>query len=86
MGDKFPGTKAFWLGFFAVDKKYRGKGIGFALITKLEKELLKKGADKLWVTSVPETTIYYKRQQFKMVLKANVHGKPRDILVKELYE
>jgi len=84
MGNKFPGTDAYWLGFFVVEKKHRGKGIGFALLNKLESELKRKSTTKLWVTSVPETTNYYKRQNFKYFMKAIIHGRPRDILVKDL--
>lgn len=84
MGDKFPGTNAYWVGFFAVDNAYRGKGVGFALLNRLESELKLKGVKKLWLTSVLETTSYYVRQNFRIMMHADVHGRPRDILVKEL--
>lgn len=85
MGDKFPGTSAYWVGFFAVEEKYRGKGIGYALFKKLEEVVKKKGASKLWVSSVPETRSYYERQGFKLVTTGKIHGHPKFFLVKQLY-
>lgn len=84
MGDKFPGVEAYWVGFFAVDKDYRGKGIGFALFQKLEEVVKEKGVDKLWVSSVPETKDYYQRQGFKLVATGKIHGHPKFFLVKNL--
>lgn len=85
MGDKFPGLEAYWVGFFAVEKKYRGKGIGFALLKKLEEVIKQKGEDKLWVSSVPETRAYYERQDFKLVCEGKVAGdRLRYFLVKDL--
>lgn len=85
MGDKFPGEEAYWVGFFAVEKKYRGKGIGFALLKKLEEVIKEKKQDKLWVSSVPETRSYYERQGFKLVCEGKVAGdRLRYFLVKEL--
>lgn len=82
MGDKFPGDKAYWVGFFAVDEKYRGQGIGFSLIQKLEQVLLEKGANEVWVSSVPETTAYYKRQGFKTFIEGKINGNRKVFMVK----
>lgn len=84
MGDKFPGSQAYWVGFFAVSPKYRKKGIGLRLFKKLEQVVKSKGADKLWVSSVPETKSYYERQGFKLVTKGEISGKPKFFLVKSL--
>lgn len=84
MGAKFPGIEAYWVGFFAVDKEYRGKGIGFALFQKLEEVVKAKGADKLWVSSVPETKSYYERQGFKLVCTGKIGGNQKFFLVKDL--
>lgn len=85
MGDKFPGIEAYWVGFFAVEKAYRGKGIGFALLKKLEVVIKDKKQDKLWVSSVPETREYYERQGFKLVCEGKVAGdRLRYFLVKDL--
>lgn len=84
MGDKFPGVEAYWVGFFAVDKNYRGKGIGFALLKRLEQVIKEKKQDKLWVSSVPETKKYYERQGFKFACTGKISGKQKYFLVKEL--
>lgn len=85
MGDKFPGEEAYWVGFFAVEKEYRGKGIGFALLKKLEEVIKDKKQDKLWVSSVPETRAYYERQGYKLVCEGKVAGdRLRYFLVKKL--
>lgn len=85
MGDQFPGVEAYWVGFFAVDKNDRGKGIGFALLQKLEEVIKEKNQDKLWVSSVPETKAYYERQGFKLVCEGKVaRDRLRYFLVKEL--
>lgn len=85
MGDKFPGQQAYWVGFFAVEKEYRGKGIGFALLKKLEEVIKDKKQDKLWVSSVPETRAYYERQGYKLVCEGKVAGdRLRYFLVKYL--
>ena len=84
MGDKFPGKDAYWVGFFAVDKEHRGHGIGFALLKKLEKVVKKRGADELWVSSVPETKDYYMRQGFKKYMSGKISGNTKFFCVKKL--
>lgn len=84
MGDKFPGEEAYWVGFFAVEKEYRGKGIGFALLQKIEEAVKEKKQDKLWVSSVPETRSYYERQGFKLVCTGEISGNQKFFMVKEL--
>lgn len=83
MGDIFPGTEAYWVGFFVVDKKYQGQGIGYALISKLEQVIKGKGATQLWVSSVPETKDYYKRQGFEIVMQGKIGGNPKFFMVKK---
>lgn len=84
MGDKFPGPEAYWVGFFAIDESRRGKGVGYALLQKLESVLRKKSVHELWVSSVPETVGYYKRQGFKLVCRGKISGNPKYFLVKNL--
>lgn len=84
MGDKFPGKKAYWVGFYAVEKKYRGKGIGYELMKKLVNVLKKMKVKKLWVASVPETRRYYERQGFKLFMEGKIRGKQRYFLVRIL--
>lgn len=84
MGDKFPGEEAYWVGFFAVEKEYRGKGIGFALLQKIEEVVKEKKQDKLWVSSVPETRVYYERQGFKLICTGEISGNQKFFMVKEL--
>lgn len=84
MGDKFPGVEAYWVGFFAVEKEYRGKGIGFALLQRLERVLKEKKQDKLWVSSVPETKSYYEKQGFKPVCEGKISGNQKFFMVKKL--
>lgn len=84
MGNKFPGPEAYWVGFFAVDKNYRRKGIGFALLKRIEKVIKAKRQVKLWVSSVPETRNYYERQGFKLVCEGRIGGKQKFFMVKDL--
>lgn len=84
MGDKFPGTEAYWVGFFAVLKKYRGRGVGFTLIKKLDQVLRERNVDTLWVASVPQTRVYYERQGFKFFMSGKIRGNPKFFLVKSL--
>ncbi|MBU3979008.1 GNAT family N-acetyltransferase [Patescibacteria group bacterium] len=84
MGDKFPGVEVYWIGFFAVDDKYRGKGIGYALLNKLEKAIKEKGAKELWVSSVPETKNYYQRQGFEMLMQGKIGDNPKIFCVKKI--
>lgn len=84
MGDAFPGADAYWVGFFAVDKAYRGKGIGYALLQELEKAVKEKGAKKLWVSSVPETKDYYAREEFSLVKEGDINGHHKFFMAKNL--
>ncbi|GAI63430.1 unnamed protein product, partial [marine sediment metagenome] len=84
MGSKFPGEEAYWVGFFAVDEKYQKQGIGYALIQKLEQVIKEKGVNELWVSSVPESKDYYKRQGFEMVMQGKIGGASKYFLVKKL--
>jgi GNAT superfamily N-acetyltransferase len=82
MGEDFPGKEVYWVGFFAVDEKYRGKGIGFALLKKLEEIVKNKNQNCLWVSSVPETHKYYQRQGFRLVKKGYINGNLKFFMVK----
>ncbi len=82
MGDKFPGEEAYWVGFFGVDDKYQGQGIGSKLINFLQQELKAMGAVELWVSSVQESTTYYEAKGFERFMSGSISGRPRDFLVK----
>ncbi|OGG07957.1 hypothetical protein A3D05_00200 [Candidatus Gottesmanbacteria bacterium RIFCSPHIGHO2_02_FULL_40_24] len=84
MGDKFPGEKTYWVGFFAVSEKYRGKAVGYALLKILEEVVKAKGTDELWVVSVPQTRFYYLRQGFKLVMEGYISGNKKYFMVKDL--
>jgi predicted N-acetyltransferase YhbS len=84
MGDKFPGESAYWVGFFAVDKLYKGQGIGYTLLQTLENDLREKGASELWVSSVPETKDYYVRQGFSVYMEGEINGNRKFFCVKKL--
>jgi len=84
MGDKFPGEEAYWVGFFTVDQEFRGKGVGFGLLKKLEEIIKARGVEKLWVSSVSQTRFYYQRQGFKLVMQGKINGKPKFFMVKDL--
>ena|SRR3989338_7456946 len=84
MGEKFPGDKAYWVGFFAVDKDYQGKGVGTALLQKLEEVIIGKNVDTLWVSSVPETRSYYEKKGFTLVIEGQIDDKPKFFLSKHL--
>ena len=84
MGEKFPGQEAYWVGFFAVDKQYQGKGIGSALLQKLEEVMKLQHVSTLWVSSVPETRTYYENKGFTLILDGMIDGKQKHFLSKQL--
>lgn len=84
MGDKFPGDDAYWIGFFAVDKQYQGKGIGASLLQKLEDSVKEKGVNELYVSSVPETRSYYEQHGFQIVMDGEISGNKKFFMVKHL--
>lgn len=84
MGDRFPGEDAYWVGFFAVDKNYRNKGIGSSLLRKLENVLKDKNVKELWVSSVPETKTYYEQNGFRLILEGVIGGNQKFFMVKKL--
>lgn len=84
MGKEFPGETAYWVGFFAVDKQYRHLGIGKTLLQKLEALVREKGADTLWVSSVPETKEYYYSHGFSLVMEGTINGNQKFFCKKEL--
>lgn len=82
MGDKFPGEEAYWVGFFAVEKEYRGRGIGAKLMERLEEEVSELGASEMWVSSVPETASYYVKHGFEYVMEGEIGGNKKIFMVK----
>jgi GNAT superfamily N-acetyltransferase len=84
MGNKFPGQEAYWVGFFAVDENYQRKGIGTALLQKLEEVIRSKQANTLWVSSVPETKGYYESKGFTLVLEGQIGGNQKFFLSKRV--
>lgn len=59
-----------WLGWFAVDPKYQGNGIGSALLERVETSVRNEGGKKLlvWTSSLPRfnrAKEFYKRKGFK---------------------
>ena len=85
MGNKFPGEEAYWVGFFAVDKKYRGRGVGYTLLHRLESVLKEKNITELWVSSVPKTRSYYEKHGFSLVMEGEISGNKKFFLVKKLW-
>lgn len=84
MGDMFPGEDRYWVGFFAVAKEYRGKGIGTRLLQTIENIVTEKGEDELWVSSVPDSQSYYEKQGFQKVTQGKIEGQLMIFLKKEL--
>lgn len=84
MGDKFPGIKAYWVGFFAVDEKYQKQGIGNILLQKIESIIKTKNIHELWVSSVPETKSYYEEHGFKVFSEGDISGNHKFFLLKHL--
>jgi GNAT superfamily N-acetyltransferase len=84
MGNKFPGEEAYWVGFFAVDKDYQNRGIGTALLQKLEHVVKERQVKTIWVSSVPETKSYYEHNGFELVLEGYIGGKQKFFLSKQL--
>ena len=84
MGDKFPGEEAYWVGFFSVEKDFQGKGVGTALLQRLEEAVKERKAGSLWVSSVPETRSYYEAKGFKLVLEGEINGRQKFFMAKKL--
>jgi GNAT superfamily N-acetyltransferase len=82
MGDKFPGTDTYWVGFFVVDPNYQHQGIGKKLIQRLEKYLQDNKINELWVSSVPETKTYYEQSGFNEIMTGTISGNQKYFLVK----
>ena len=85
MGDKFPGPEVYWVGFFAVGKNYRNRGIGTRLLNKLESVIREKDAQEIWVSSVPETKDYYEKHGFKFVSTGEINSNPKFFLKKTIF-
>ncbi|MGH7204302.1 MAG: GNAT family N-acetyltransferase [Candidatus Levyibacteriota bacterium] len=84
LGDLFPGEEAYWIGFFAVEQKYRGQGIGSALLQKLEAVIKNLHQTALWVSSVPETKTYYETHGFFLIKEGYIWGNKKYFLRKSL--
>lgn len=84
MGSRFPGEDVYWVGFFAVTTEHQGKGIGSALMEKLEEVVKDKQTTTLWVVSVPETRTYYESKGFKLVMEGKINDKQKFFLCKHL--
>lgn len=84
MNELFPGEDAYWVGFFAVDKNYRGKGTGKSLLQKLEDVVKEKNQTDLWVSSVPETKTYYENHGFVLVKRGAINGNEKYFMCKNL--
>ena len=55
-------------------ERFYGKGIGFNLLKKVEKELYSKGFDKIFLevfTENPEAILFYERQLYKKIGKVD---------------
>lgn len=63
---------SYWLGWFAVNPKCRGLGVGSALLERVEKAVMSKGARELFVYTSPlpqfkKAGEFYKRKGFEEV-------------------
>lgn len=84
MGTDFPeGDNVYWISHFAVDKKYKGKGVGTKLIQYLEKIIKKLGGTELWVYT-SRARGFYEKQGFDFVQKTFLEGEWEDVLKKNL--
>ena len=62
----------YWLGWFAVDPRYQRKGVGTALLKRVENEVSRRGAKELFVytSSYPDfeqARRFYERRGFRRV-------------------
>jgi GNAT superfamily N-acetyltransferase len=84
LGDKFPhGNNNYWISHFAVDKRFRNKGIGGLLFKYIEKVVKEKGAKELWVYTDTAQEFYLKHG-FTFVAKGEVDDYIEEIFKKEL--
>jgi GNAT superfamily N-acetyltransferase len=84
LGDKLPhGNNNYWVSHFAVDERFRNKGIGGILFKYLEKVVKEKGAKELWVYTDTAQKFYLKNG-FTFVAKGEVDDYIEEIFKKEL--
>lgn len=83
MGATFPGKNAYWIGFFAVDKEFQGKGIGAELLKAIEKIVQQKKQKELWVASVVPTKSYYGKHGFAEIHQGTIDGNVMVFMKKE---
>lgn len=84
LGKNFPyGKNIYWLGHFAVDPNFRGKGVGTALLEYLEDVIKKLGGRELWVYT-DQARVFYEKVGFGFVQKAWIEECWEDVLIKKL--
>lgn len=63
------GLKTGYINILAVKKKYRGKGVGSALLCKTIEELYRLGYQNIYLDSIPGLEKYYSRRGFKIIVR-----------------
>ena len=80
LGELFPyGKDIYWVSFFGVREKMRGKGIGTFLMRKLLSVVRKKKARELWTYS-GRAKIFYEKMGLVFVTRAIIENEPHDFL------
>lgn len=84
LGDRFPyGNNVYWVSHFAVEPKFRNKGIGSLLLKHLEKIAKNLGGAALWVYT-DNARGFYEKHGFEFVQKAWIEENWQEVLKKEL--
>jgi GNAT superfamily N-acetyltransferase len=80
LGNLFPyGEDVYWVNYFAVSDKYKGKGIGSQLINKLIEGLRIIHAKELW-TYTTRARVFYEKSGFEFVVNSVIENEPHDFL------
>lgn len=75
LGSLFPyGEKVYWVSYFAVSERLRGRGIGTKLMQRLLSEMKEKNARELW-TYTRRAKLFYEKMGFTFIKRAIIeHG------------
>lgn len=63
----FPEPKTAWIRFMAVDERFRGRGIGRAILERLERIARSKGAVLITLNSREAVVDFYRKSGYSIV-------------------
>lgn len=80
LGKLFPyGKDVYWVSFFGVTEKTRGKGVGTFLMDKLLSVVREKNARELWTYS-GRARVFYEKMGFTFITRTIIENEPHDFL------